>query len=46
MRNIVKDKKRLLAIISEMIGDGNNFIYICYQKMVLGTNSHKKFNTL
>lgn len=25
MRKIVKDKKRLSAIISEMIGDGNNF---------------------
>ena len=43
MRKIVKDKKRLSAIISEMIGDGNNFASFYYLKMGVGTNSHKIF---
>ena len=46
MRKIVKDKKRLSAIISEMIGDGNNFALFYYLKMGVVANSHKNFNTL
>jgi len=42
MRNIIQDKKRLSAIISEMIGDGNNFPFFVYLKMGVGTNSHIK----
>jgi hypothetical protein len=36
MRNIVKDYKRLSAIISEMMGDENNFTFLYYLKMGWG----------